>query len=81
MIPRVLEARYVDAYIIWLRFNDGSQGEVDLKSELWGPVFEPLKDHVRFKNFSIHPDLHTIVWENGADFSPEFLHSCLRAAA
>jgi len=81
MIPRITEARYVDGYIIWLRFNDGVEGEVDLKNELWGPVFEPLKNLSRFRQFRIHPELHTIVWDNGADFSPEFLHSCIRATA
>lgn len=80
MIPRVIEARYVDGYTIWLRFNDGVEGEIDLKKELWGPIFEPLKDPDRFRQFTVHPELHTIVWENGADFSPEFLHSCIRAA-
>jgi hypothetical protein len=81
MIPRIVEARHVDGYTIWLRFNDGVQGEVDLKDELWGPVFEPLKDLNRFRRFSVHPELHTIVWDNGADFSPEFLHSTIRATA
>jgi hypothetical protein len=81
MLPRITEAHYVDAYTIWVRFNDGAEGEVDLKEELWGPVFGPLKDINRFRQFSVHPELHTIVWENGADFSPEFLHSCIRATA
>jgi len=79
MIPRVTDARYVDKYTIWLRFSDGAEGEVDLKEELWGPVFEPLKDASRFRKFSVHPELHTIVWDNGADLSPEFLYSLLRA--
>ena len=81
MIPRITEARYVDKYTIWLRFSDGVEGEVDLTNELWGPVFEPLKDINRFRLFTVHPDLHTIVWDNGADFSPEFLHSTIRATA
>ena len=81
MIPRIVEARYVDSYTVWLRFNDGVEGEVDLKDELWGPVFEPLKDLNRFRRFAVHPELHTIVWDNGADFSPEFLHSSIRATA
>ncbi len=79
MIPNVSEARYVGKYVIWLKFSDGSKGEVDLKGELWGPVFEPLKDPSVFRRFSVHPELHTIVWDNGADFSPEFLYSALRA--
>ena len=81
MIPRIVEARYVDSYTVWLRFNDGVEGEVDLKDELWGPVFEPLKDLNRFRRFAVHPELHTIVWDNGADFSPEFLHSSIRTTA
>ena len=81
MITRVTGARHIDKYTIWIKFNDGSEGEVDLKDELWGPVFEPLKDINQFRKFSVHPDLHTITWENGADFSPEFLHSALRATA
>jgi hypothetical protein len=81
MIPRIIDARYVQDYIIWLRFNDGSDGEVDLKDELWGPVFEPLKDPQSFRNFKVHPELHTIVWDNGADLSPEFLYKSLHATA
>jgi len=75
MIPRVIDARYVGDYVIWLRFNDGVEGEIDLKDELWGPVFEPLKDKEVFKSFRVDPELHTIVWDNEADFAPEFLHS------
>jgi len=81
MIPRVTEAKYVEEYTVWVKFNDGSEGEVDLKDELWGPMFEPLRDVSKFRNFSVHPELHTIVWDNGADLSPEFLRDNLRATA
>jgi hypothetical protein len=81
MTPRVVEARYISGYILWLEFGDGSKGEVDLRDELWGPIFEPLRDPAYFSRVTVHPDLHTVVWENGADFSPEFLHDQLRATA
>ena len=81
MLPRVIHARYVGEYVIWLKFNDGVEGEVNLKDELWGPVFEPLKDQKVFRRFKVHPDLHTIVWENEADFAPEFLHSMIQVLA
>ena len=41
---RVIDARPVRDYVVWLRFSDGTEGEVDLKKELHGEVFEPLRD-------------------------------------
>jgi len=77
----VLEARYVRDYVIWLRFRDGTSGEVNLSEFLAGPVFEPIKDLDVFRQFSIHPDFDTLVWPNGADFAPEFLHDAIRVRA
>lgn len=48
--------------------------EVDLKDELYGEVFEPLKDIALFKQVTVNPETNTIEWPNGADFAPEFLH-------
>jgi hypothetical protein len=55
--------------------------DVDLTNELHGPIFEPLRNVEAFRRFHVHPELRTIVWENGADFAPEFLRSSLRVAA
>jgi Protein of unknown function (DUF2442) len=78
---RVTDARWVRDHILHLRFNDGAEGEVDLNEELEGAVFEPLKDIEVFKAFRLHPELHTVVWPNGADFAPEFLHSRVTVTA
>ena len=77
----VVEARYVTGYVVWLKFRDGTAGEVDLAAELRGPIFEPLRDLETFKQLRIHPDFHTLVWPNGADFAPEFLHRAVRVTA
>lgn len=77
----VVEARYVSDYVVWLRFNDGLAGEVDLGRELYGEVFEPLRDKARFAKVTLHPELGTIVWPNEADFAPEFLHEQVRRSA
>ena len=78
---RVAEARYVRDYLIWLRFTDGLSGEVDLREELDGPMFEPLRLPEMFRSVRLHPELHTIVWPNGADLAPEFLHEKVRVTA
>jgi hypothetical protein len=81
MIPRVEEARYVRDYTIHLRFTDGTEGDVNLREELYGEIFEPLKDQAFFRQFSVHPDFHTLTWPNGADIAPEFLYEKVQLAA
>jgi len=81
MIPRVVDAKYVKDYIIYLRFPDGSEGEVNFEQELEGEIFAPLKDISYFKNFTVDQELHTVVWPNGADFAPEFLYEKLQVPA
>jgi len=75
MLLHVTDAKYLRDYVIWLRFNDGAEGEVDLEPELEGEVFGPLKDLEQFKKFRVDPELDTVVWDNGADFAPEFLRA------
>ena len=77
----VIEARYLHEHVLWLRFSDGLEGEVDLEHELTGEIFAPLRDEQVFARVSVHPELRTVTWPNGADFAPEFLHSLIRVAA
>ncbi len=81
MILHVREAKYLRDYVIWLRFNDGAEGERDLESELEGEMFAPLKDLSLFQRFRVDPELQTIAWENGADLAPEFLYENMRVLA
>jgi len=81
MILHVLEAKYQNDYIIWVKFSDGAEGVVDLKDQLHGEMFEPLKKLPTFKSFQVDPELETIVWGNGADFAPEFLRDHLEVPA
>jgi len=78
MIPRVIEVKHIDGYKLWLRFQDGVCGTVDLSDELWGPMFEPLKDVTLFAQAAVHPELQTVTWPNGADLAPEFLYQAAK---
>lgn len=81
MIPRVIDAKHIKDYTLYLRFSDGSEGKVDFEQELEGEIFEPLRDIPYFKDFNVDQELHTIVWPNGADFAPEFLYEKLQVHA
>lgn len=81
MFLHVKDARYLHDYVIWVKFNDGIEGEVNLEGELTGEIFGPLKNKKLFRSFKVDPILETIVWENGADLAPEFLRDNVRIPA
>lgn len=70
----VKKAEYAGSYRVRLVFEDGSVRVADLEPHLEGEVFEPLKDVSLFKTLRVEPDLDTVVWDNGADLSPDFLY-------
>ena len=74
MLLHILEAHYRGEHRVWLRFNDGLEGEVDLSQAIHGEVFEPLQDPGYFAQFSLDK---TLTWPNGADFAPEYLRDRL----
>ena len=78
---RVTDARHVRDFVVWVQFNDGTNGEVDLSDELYGQVFEPLQNPDFFVKFKVDPEVHTLTWPNGADFAPEFLYHKVAVAA
>jgi len=41
-------------------------------------LFGVLKDKDLFAQVSIHPELDTVTWPNGADLAPEFLYRAAR---
>ena len=71
MFLHVIDAEYDEKYILKVKFNNGAEGIVDLEEDLYGEVFEPLKDVEQFRKFTLTG--RTIEWPNGADFAPEYL--------
>jgi hypothetical protein len=67
-------AIHVEGYIVRVTFNSGETADVNLEPYLVGAIFEPLKALDVFAQVTFNPDIDTICWPNGADFSPEFLY-------
>ena len=71
----ITEVEHETGYILRLRFEDGSLRRVDLAGHLDGEVIEPLKDAGLFRTARLKADIDTVVWDNGADMSPDFLYA------
>ena len=69
----VSRVRHLRDYVLRLEFDNGITKDVDLSNELYGEIFEPLRDPVLFRAVAVNPETRTIEWPNGADFAPEFL--------
>ena len=64
-------------YRLFVHFTNGVSGEISLAEELWGEMFEPLKDERLFMTAHQDPLMKTVAWDNGADLAPEFLFALL----
>jgi hypothetical protein len=72
---RIAAVEPLDGFRLRLTFDDGKTREIDLEDDLWGPVFQPLRDEPElFRQLRVDEELGTIVWPNGADMDPDVLH-------
>jgi hypothetical protein len=69
--PLLLEATPLDCYVVHVRFEDGTEADVDLGylADLDG-VFEPLRNPEYFRQLRVYPEGQTIVWPSEADIAP-----------
>ncbi|MDK3159479.1 DUF2442 domain-containing protein [Kamptonema cortianum] len=70
-ILRILKIQYLGGHRLYLEFNNGDSGEIDLSSDLNGPIFQPLRDSSLFGCAKIEGG--ALAWPNGADIAPEYL--------
>ena len=73
-IFRVISFELVRPYTLRVEFDDATTQVIDFRPVLEGPLFGPLQDEKVFRQVEIDPEVHTLVWPNGADFDPETLH-------
>ena len=73
-IYRVVDFEIVGPYTLRVAFDDGTEQVIDFQPVLEGALYAPLQDESMFNQVEIDPEVHTLVWPNGADFDPETLH-------
>jgi hypothetical protein len=82
MLKDVVSAKALGDYRLYLEFEDGVNGVVDLTRHLsFRGVFEPLRDAAYFAQVRVDPELGTVAWPNGADLDPDVLYAQITGAA
>ena len=73
-IYRVCSFQIDGPYVLRVQFDDETEQRIDFQPVLAGELFGPLRDIKQFNQVRIDPEVHTLVWPNGADFDPATLH-------
>ena len=68
----VTEVKPLEDYKLLLTFEDGSRKIYDMRPELWGEVFDALKEPAYFNRVFVESG--TIKWPNGADICHDKLY-------
>jgi hypothetical protein len=71
--PRILEARPLDGYKIWLKFDDGISGEVDLSHLAGKGVFALWNNYENFKKVSVE-ESRRLTWSDEIDIDADSLY-------
>ncbi len=74
MLLHVIAVECVGPCTLRVWFDDETIKDVDFSGELWGEVFEPMRDPEFFLQASVNAETGTVEWPNGADVAPGFLH-------
>ncbi|HKQ46929.1 MAG TPA: DUF2442 domain-containing protein [Phycisphaerae bacterium] len=73
-IHKVKSFRIEGPYRLRVGFEDDSEQLIDFRPVLAGELYGPLQDLAIFNQVRLDPEVHTLVWPNGADFDPATLH-------
>lgn len=73
-IHRVDSFEIIAPYTLRVSFEDQTEQLIDFEPTLAGELFGPLRNLSVFNQVRLDPEVHTLVWPNGADFDPATLH-------
>ncbi len=72
---QIVDVQLRGGYRLFLRFDDGSEGVVDIAEVLpLDGVFASLRDRAVFEQVSLDKQWGTICWPNDLDLAPEPLY-------
>ena len=74
-IHRVTSFQIIAPFTLCIQFEDGTSQTIDFRPVLEGDLYGPLQEPTFFSQVRIDPEIHTLVWPNGADFDPAILHN------
>jgi len=73
MLLRIVQVIPLPNYALHVEFQNGVSGTVDLSRDLYGDMFEGLRDGAMFRQVGVD-EYGAVAWPNGADLAPDALY-------
>ena len=80
MLDRIVAAEARPDYRLWVRFEDGLEGEVSVKHLVGRGVFASWSDEAEFRKVYVDEEAGTVGWPGDLDLAPDALHRRLSGA-
>ena len=80
MLVDIVEVKSKNYFNLWLKFEDGTEGEVDIKRLLveFTGVFSVLEDLKTFRAVRANPETGTIIWPGDIDLCQDVLYAAVK---
>lgn len=70
---KIIACKPMPNYRVWMRFDDGLEGELDLSDLVGKGVFEAWKSVDFFNQVKVDPNTDTLAWGDDIDLDPYVL--------
>lgn len=74
-MERIVAAKALPGYRLWLRFTDGAEGEADVSAFVGRGLFAAWNDPREFEKVFVDPECGTVCWPGNMDLDPDMLYS------
>ena len=74
MLDRIVAAEARPDYRLWVRFEDGLEGEVSVEHLVGRGVFASWSDEAEFRKVYVDEEAGTVAWPGDIDLAPDALH-------
>jgi hypothetical protein len=74
MLYRIVAAKALPGYRLWVRFADGIEGEVNVSDLAGKGVFDRWNDPAEFAKVYVDEEMGTVAWPGNLDLAPDALY-------
>lgn len=78
MITKPIEVKAISNYIIWVKFSDQTEGQVDLSYLITKPIFKAWQNSDFFNKVYIDKETNAIAWDENIELCPDNIYLKLK---